>query len=119
MFVKRPVNLVRSPIPVPQDGIPLAAPPAVLREGYSAIAASLLQLASEKGSGKLYVAFDGTHGAPFQTVLQRAVDALEQAGHSVSLIGSGSYLKSGEELREFLPPILRITAPSAISLMVA
>ncbi|WP_342549088.1 class I mannose-6-phosphate isomerase [Paenibacillus sp. FSL P2-0089] len=101
MFVKRPVNLVRSPIPVPQDDIPLAAPPAVLREGYSAIAASLLQLASEKGSGNLYVAFDGTHGAPFQTVLQRAVDALEQAGHSVSLIGSGSYLKSGEELREF------------------
>lgn len=59
------------------------------------------RLASEKGSGNLYVAFDGTHGAPFQTVLQRAVDALEQAGHSVSLISSGSYLKSGEELREF------------------
>lgn len=119
MFVKRPVNLVRSPISVPQNGIPLAAPPAVLREGYSAITASLLQLASVKGSGTLYVAFDGTHGAPFQAVLQRAVEALEQAGHSVSLIGSGSYLKSGEELREFLPPILRITAPSAISLMVA
>ncbi|MFD2876835.1 hypothetical protein ACFTAO_13945 [Paenibacillus rhizoplanae] len=71
MFVKRPVNLVRSPIPVPQDDIPLAAPPAVIREGYSAIAATLLQLASGKGSGKLYVALDGTHGAPFQAVLQK------------------------------------------------
>lgn len=52
MFVKRPVNLVRSPIPVPQDGIPLAAPPAVLREGYSAITASLLQLASVKEAAR-------------------------------------------------------------------
>jgi mannose-6-phosphate isomerase class I len=99
MFEKRPVNLVRSPLPVPQDGLHLPEPPAVLREGYSPIAASLLQLASDKGSGRLYVAFDGTHGAPFQAVLQKAVDTLEQEGHSVALIGSGSYLKTGEELR--------------------
>ncbi|WP_379128426.1 class I mannose-6-phosphate isomerase [Paenibacillus sp. sgz500958] len=100
MFEKRPVNLVRSPVPVLQDDVHSSEPLPVLWEGYSPIAASLLQLASEKGAGRIYVAFDGTHGAPFQTVLQKTVYVLEQEGHSVSLIGSGSYLKTGEELRK-------------------
>jgi len=99
MFEKRPVNLVRSPVPSPPDAVKSPEIPPVLHEGYSPIAASLLQLASEKGTGKLYIAFDGTHGAPFQTVLQKTLDSLEQEGHSVFLIGSDSYLKTGEELR--------------------
>ncbi|MCM3749382.1 class I mannose-6-phosphate isomerase [Paenibacillus pasadenensis] len=96
MFQKRPVNPVRAYPIDPGAEAPYAA--AGLQSGFEAITSPLLQLAGQ--GNPVHAVIDGTHGASFQSVIRRAVDALEQQGHRVIVLGSSSFLRSGEELRQ-------------------
>lgn len=99
MFQKRPVNPVRYHHPIqPGSEAPFAEPG--LQHGFDGIIAPMVSLAEESHRDIIRVAFDGTHGAHFQSVLQRTVDALEKKGHRVFVLGTGSFLKTSEELRQ-------------------
>jgi mannose-6-phosphate isomerase class I len=99
MFQKRPVNPVHSHHPIqPGSEAPFAEPG--LQHGFDGIIAPMVRMAKEDHRDIIRVAFDGTHGAHFQSVLQRTVDALEQRGHSFFVLGTHSFLKTSEELRQ-------------------
>ncbi|OXM14775.1 class I mannose-6-phosphate isomerase [Paenibacillus herberti] len=96
MFQKRPVNPVRIQQPIqPGSQAPFAEPG--LQQGFDPILAPIIQLADEREL--LHIAFDGTHGAHFQPVLQTTVEALEKRGHRVVVAATSSFLKTSEELR--------------------
>lgn len=99
MFQKRPVNPVRLHQPI-QPGSEAPFAKSGLQHGFNEILEPIVSLAKEGQRDIVRVAFDGTHGADFQSVLQKTVEALEQSGHRVFVLATGSFLKTSEELRQ-------------------
>lgn len=92
MFNKWPVNPVPASVEM-SEGI------TEIQSGYEAIVEPIAKAIESSSNETIVVALDGTHGAAFQTVVQKAVELLENQGVSVDVVSSASFLKSGEELR--------------------
>jgi hypothetical protein len=99
MFEKRPVNPIRFQHHI-QPGADAPFAQESLQQGFDAIIAPLIRLAEEEKHTIIRVAFDGTHGAHFQSVLQRTLDTLEKQGYPVVIIGTNSFVKTSEQLRK-------------------
>jgi mannose-6-phosphate isomerase class I len=87
MFEAYPVNPVRH---ARIEGI---------RKGSSALLSYLEAQIAGKAQDTFHLIVDGTHGAAFQKWIQQAVPYFQGRGYAVSVLYSGSFLKSGEELR--------------------
>ncbi|MEK4508302.1 class I mannose-6-phosphate isomerase [Paenibacillus sp. FSL K6-2524] len=98
MFQKRPVNPVRVHHPIPPGSeAPFAEPG--LQHGFDAIIAPMVSLAEQGLRHIIRVAFDGTHGAHFQSLLQKTLETLENKGYTVLVMGTNSFVNTSEKLR--------------------
>lgn len=89
MFNKYPVNPVTRSFDTPP-----------LQTGFDPVLRRVLE-SVQRHSGPTYLlAIDGTHGAPFQLILQKLIDTLEKNGEGVAIHSTADYLLSGEELRD-------------------
>ncbi|OPA73349.1 mannose-6-phosphate isomerase [Paenibacillus selenitireducens] len=86
----------------PGTDAPFAEPG--LQKGFDAIITPLVHFAKNKQQDIIRVSFDGTHGALFQSVLQRTIDTLEKNGYAVLTLGTDGYMKTSEALRKQFHP---------------
>jgi hypothetical protein len=100
MFEKRHINPIQFIQQMKSDTVTPNAKDGVQRV-CETILSPLLQQAAMNSTSVIHVAIDGTHDAPYQLVLARITDVLEQEGHKTVLIGTNIYMKTSEEIRMF------------------
>ncbi|NGP45951.1 mannose-6-phosphate isomerase [Bacillaceae bacterium SIJ1] len=89
MFEKRPLNPVRQAL-LQKDMV----------EGYDSLLEHVLAEVEDKQKDVVTFVIDGTHGADFQALLQKALPFVQERGLRFEVLDTYGYLKSGSELRQ-------------------
>lgn len=88
MFNKFPINYVRSKTDIQ------------LLVGYEAITSQVVHFIEGRKTSNIVLAFDGSNGADYLTLLQKLTAILEKRNYVLNIQCTSSYLKSGTNLRE-------------------